>query len=93
MFADPDLWHKAATKQDGTHYYSCILCYVDDIMVMHEKKRPHLTQLHQTKNRRSERDSNDHIYQEKSDVNESDSSDNSQGGGFLFKGAQRIQCS
>ena len=34
--ADPDLWHKAATKQDGTQYCSYILCYVDDIIVMHE---------------------------------------------------------
>ena len=34
---DPDLWYKAATKQDGTQCYSYILCYVDGIMVMHER--------------------------------------------------------
>ena len=43
--ADPDLWYKAATKQDGTQYYSYILCYVDDIMVMHESAMPILQSI------------------------------------------------
>ena len=33
--ADPDLWYKAQVR-DGCEYYSYILCYVDDIMVIHE---------------------------------------------------------
>ena len=31
--ADPDIWLKAQ-NQDGIDYYSYILCYVDDIMVI-----------------------------------------------------------
>jgi hypothetical protein len=34
--ADPDLWLKAETRpDDGTRYYSYILCYVDDILCIH----------------------------------------------------------
>ena len=34
--ADPDLWYKAAVRpDDGFEYYSYILCYVDDILVIH----------------------------------------------------------
>ena len=33
--ADPDLWYKPEAKPDGTEYYSYILCYVDDILVIH----------------------------------------------------------
>jgi len=34
--ADPDLWYKAAVRpDDGYEYYSYILCYVDDILVIH----------------------------------------------------------
>ena len=29
--ADPDVWMKRATKEDGTPYYKYILVYVDDI--------------------------------------------------------------
>jgi hypothetical protein len=43
--ADPDLWYKAATKKDGTQYYSYILCYVDDIMVIHENPMPILQSI------------------------------------------------
>ena len=43
--ADPGLWYKAATKKDGTQYYSYILCYVDDIMVMHENAMPILQSI------------------------------------------------
>jgi hypothetical protein len=33
---DPDLWYKAETKPtDNFRYYAYILCYVDDILVMH----------------------------------------------------------
>ena len=43
--ADPDLWYKAATKANGEQYYSYILCYVDDIMVIHENAMPVLQQI------------------------------------------------
>jgi len=34
--ADPDLWFKAMTRPDDNFkYYAYILCYVDDILVMH----------------------------------------------------------
>jgi hypothetical protein len=34
--ADPDLWYKAETRPDDTfQYYAYILCYVDNISVMH----------------------------------------------------------
>ena len=32
--ADPDVWMKAATKVDGTKFYSCVLAYVDDILCL-----------------------------------------------------------
>ena len=38
--ADPDLWFKPSTTPDGRDYYSYILVYVDDILVMdHDPKR------------------------------------------------------
>jgi hypothetical protein len=34
--ADPDLWYKAETRPDDNFkYHAYILCYVDDILVMH----------------------------------------------------------
>ncbi len=34
--ADPDLWLKAVTRpNDNVHYYAYILCYVDDILCIH----------------------------------------------------------
>ena len=33
--ADHDLWYKAAVDLDSDIYYSYILCYVDDILVVH----------------------------------------------------------
>ncbi len=34
--ADPDLWLKAVTRpNNNVHYYSYILCYVDDILCIH----------------------------------------------------------
>ena len=32
--ADPDVWLKAATKADGTKFYSYVLAYVDDILCL-----------------------------------------------------------
>ena len=37
--ADPDLWLKPEVD-NGFKYYSYILCYVDDIMVIHHEARP-----------------------------------------------------
>ena len=34
--ADPDLWYKAETRpNDGSRYYTYILCYIDDILCIH----------------------------------------------------------
>ena len=34
--ADPELWYKAEVRpDDGFEYYSYILCYVDDILIIH----------------------------------------------------------
>ena len=43
--ADPDLWMKAEVRSDGVEYYSYILNYVDDILVIHEKPRPILDKI------------------------------------------------
>ena len=32
--ADPDVWYKAETKPDGFKYYSYILVYVDDLLII-----------------------------------------------------------
>jgi hypothetical protein len=37
--ADPDLWIKPQTTKDGFEYYSYILCYVDDILVIHHNDK------------------------------------------------------
>ena len=39
VLADPDLWMKPEVVDDFK-YYSYILCYVDDIMVIHHDVRP-----------------------------------------------------
>ena len=39
--ADPDLWLKEVVRpKDGVSYYLYILCYVDDILVMHYNADP-----------------------------------------------------
>ena len=43
--ADPDLWLKASVKPDGTEYYSYILNYVDDIMVIDHDPMPILEDI------------------------------------------------
>ena len=42
--ADPDIWLKKQ-NQDGIDYYSYILCYVDDTMVIHHDARPILDRI------------------------------------------------
>ena len=37
--ADPDLWLKEQTDGKGRKYYSCILCYVDDLLVVHHNPK------------------------------------------------------
>ena len=32
--ADPDVWFREATKEDGKEYYEYILIYVDDLLAM-----------------------------------------------------------
>ena len=34
--ADPDVWYKAQTKQNGETYYSYILVYTDNLLCVHE---------------------------------------------------------
>ena len=44
--ADPDLWMKAETRpDDGFEYYSYILCYVDDVLVIHHDSMSVLNRL------------------------------------------------
>ena len=43
--ADPDLWMRAQSRSDGTSYYSYILCYVDDVLVVHDKAQPVLDRI------------------------------------------------
>ena len=43
--ADHDLWYKPVQKADGTEYYSYILCYVDDILVIHHDPMPILNKI------------------------------------------------
>jgi hypothetical protein len=46
--ADPDLWLKAETRpDDGSRYYSYILCYVDDILVIHHDSLSVLNQINE----------------------------------------------
>jgi hypothetical protein len=39
-YADPDVWYKAATKEDGFKYYQYILVYVDNILIIAHKPMP-----------------------------------------------------
>ena len=36
---DPDLWLKEQTDRKGRRYYSYILCYVDDLLVVHHNPK------------------------------------------------------
>ena len=36
---DPDLWLKEQTDQKGRKYYSYILCYIDDLLVVHHRPK------------------------------------------------------
>ena len=43
--ADPDLWYRAQVDGHGKEYYSYILCYVDDILVIHHDAMPVLSMI------------------------------------------------
>ena len=46
--AEPDLWYKAKTQlEDNYRYYAYILCYVDDILVIHHDSMSVLNQIHE----------------------------------------------
>ena len=36
VYTDADVWRKPITKKNGNEYYSYILTYVDDCLVVHE---------------------------------------------------------
>ena len=36
--ADPDVWRRPATKENGEEYYEYIMTYVDDIVAIRERK-------------------------------------------------------
>jgi hypothetical protein len=45
--ADPDVWMRVATKDNGFAYYEYALCYVDDIMFISDKADQVVTELGQ----------------------------------------------
>ena len=42
---DNDLWMKPETEPDRDKYYSCILCYVDDVLVVHHDEMTTLMKI------------------------------------------------
>ena len=46
--ADPDLWYKAATDATGKKYYSYILVYVDDLLIIDKNPRRYMSQIQET---------------------------------------------
>lgn len=44
-YADNDVWTKADVKSDGTKYYTCILIYVDDILIVSDDSSHYMKQL------------------------------------------------
>ena len=38
-YADPDVWMKPALKANGDTYWEYVLCYVDDVLAIHEDPR------------------------------------------------------
>ena len=43
--ADPDVWRRSATKENGDKYYELVLIYVDDILAISENPKPILTEI------------------------------------------------
>jgi hypothetical protein len=46
-YADPDVWYKPATKENGFEYYEYILVYVDDILVLSTSPLPIMETIRQ----------------------------------------------
>ena len=45
--ADPNIWYKSSIRPDNNfHYYSYILCYVDDILCIHHDAMSVLNRIH-----------------------------------------------
>ena len=44
-YADNDVWYKANVKPNGERYYSYILIYVDDILIVSHDPSRYITQL------------------------------------------------
>ena len=45
--ADPDVWMRKATKEDGTEYHELLLVYTDDILIISHRPREAMSQLDQ----------------------------------------------
>jgi hypothetical protein len=45
--ADPDLWLKEQTDKKGKRYYAYILCYVDDLLVIHHHTKKVLDRINE----------------------------------------------
>lgn len=43
--ADPDVWYKPNTKPDGFQYYSYIMVYVDDLMIIDHDPMQYMAQI------------------------------------------------
>ena len=43
--ADPDVWYKAKTREDGTKYYAYLLIYVDDVISVDVNAQEHIDEL------------------------------------------------
>jgi hypothetical protein len=46
--ADPDLWYKAATDPSGNKYYSYILVYVDDLLIIDKLPKRYMSQIQES---------------------------------------------
>ena len=46
--ADPDLWYKAATDSNGFEYYSYILVYVDDLLIIDKEPKRYMEMIQQS---------------------------------------------
>jgi hypothetical protein len=46
-YADPDVWYRPATKENGMEYYEYILVYVDDILVVSAAPMPVMNTIRQ----------------------------------------------
>jgi hypothetical protein len=44
-YADQDVWYRAETKADGTKFYSYILVYTDDILIVHTEPMRYMEML------------------------------------------------